>query len=117
MGQNATMPARRRLAWLNAAGALTASFLAVAGLALQAAPGAEVVAVAFPPWWDAARVFSAAASSDAAVVRTTTFSSLLVVQPAPRDGLTRLRAAGAWLIMDPQAVAACFSEQSLLERS
>ena len=96
--------------WLNAAGLLAASFTAVAVLSLQARPGAEVVAVAFPPWWSAQQVITAAASSGAAIVRLTAIPSLLVVRPDGNDGLTRLRRAGAWLAMDPQAVAACFSK-------
>jgi|SRR5882672_3492963 len=96
--------------WLNAAGLLAASFIAVAVLSLQARPGAEVVAVAFPPWWSAQQVITAAASSGAAIVRLTAIPSLLVVRPDGNDGLTRLRRAGAWLAMDPQAVAACFSK-------
>ena len=96
--------------WLNAAGLLVASFVGVAALSLQVRPGAEIVAVAFPPWWSAERVFAAAASADAAVVRITAIPSLLVVQPDGRDGLARLREAGAWLAVDPQAVAACLTK-------
>jgi hypothetical protein len=33
-----------------------------------------------------------------------------VVRPDLHDGLARLREAGAWLAMDPQAIAACFSK-------
>ena len=96
--------------WLNAAGLLAASFIAVAVLSLQARPGAEVVAVAFPPWWSAQQTIVATASAGAAIVRMTAVPSLLVVRPDGQDGVTRLRQAGAWLAMDPQAVAACFSK-------
>ena len=89
---------------------LAASWLAIAALSLQIRPGAEVVAVAFPPWWSAQEVFLASASADAAIVRMTAVPFLLVVRPDLRDGLTRLRKAGAWLAMDPQAIAACFSK-------
>jgi hypothetical protein len=94
-------------AWLNAAALLVASFLAVAMLSLQVRPGAEIVAVAFPPWWGTERAFLAAASADAAIVRTTAVPSVLVVRPDQRDGLARLREAGVWLAIDPQAIAAC----------
>jgi hypothetical protein len=97
-------------AWLNAAGLLVASWLVIAGLALQAGPGAEVVAVAFPPWWGADQAMTAAASAGAAIGRMTAIPSLLVVRPDGQDGLARLRKAGAWLAMDPQAVAACVSK-------
>jgi hypothetical protein len=98
-------------AWLNAAGLLAASWIAIAALALQIRPGAEVVAVAFPPWWSARQVFLAAASANAAIVRMTAIPALLVVRPDDHDGLARLRQAGVWLAVDPQAVAACFTKQ------
>jgi hypothetical protein len=93
--------------WLNAAGLLLASVIAVAAFAFHVRAGAEIVAVAFPPWWSSQQVFAAVASADAAVVRTTGISTLLVVRPDNYDGLERLRNAGVWLALDPQAVAAC----------
>jgi hypothetical protein len=104
------IPKLRSTAWLNAAALLAASWFAIAALSLQIRPGADVVAVAFPPWWSAQEVFLASASADAAIVRMTAVPFLLVVRPDLRDGLTRLRKAGAWLAMDPQAIAACFSK-------
>jgi hypothetical protein len=96
-------------AWLNASALLLASAIAVAALSLQIRPDTEVVAVAFPPWWSTQQVFEAAASADAAIVRTTAIPAMLVVRPDNHDGMTRLRKAGAWLMVDPQAVAACFN--------
>jgi hypothetical protein len=108
MAQANTITTRARWpAWLNATALLLASFVAVAALSLQVRPGAEIVAVAFPPWWSAERAFLAAASSDAAIVRMTAIPSLLVVRPDQHDGLARLRKAGVWLAIDPQAIAAC----------
>jgi hypothetical protein len=104
-------------AWLNAAALLAVSWIALAAVSLQIRPGAEIVAVAFPPWWSAQQVFLAAASANAAIVRITTIPALLVVRPDDRDGLTRLRQAGVWLAMDPQAIAACFSNQGLGNRT
>ena len=83
-------------------------WIAIAALAFQARPGAEIVAVAFPPWWSAQQVLLAAASADAAIVRTTAVSVILVVRPTEHDGLARLHNAGAWLAIDPQAIGACF---------
>ena len=97
-------------AWLNASALLIASFVAIAALSLQVRPGAEVVAVAFPPWWSARQVLLAAASANAAIVRMTAVPSLLVVRPDDHEGLARLRSAGAWLTMDPRAVAACLAK-------
>ncbi|MGJ4926637.1 hypothetical protein ACQR1I_01420 [Bradyrhizobium sp. HKCCYLS2038] len=99
-----------RFAWLNAIVLLLGSFVAVAWLTLQVRPGNEIVAVAFPPWWSAEDAMNAAASADAAIVRTTSLPTLLVLRPGPVAGWTRLRAAGAWFAIDPQAAAACFTE-------
>jgi hypothetical protein len=105
-----TITTRRWPAWLNAVLLLVVSWVAIASLALQARAGAEIVAVAFPPWWSSREVISAAASAGAAIVRTTAIPALLVVRPPDHDGLTRLREAGVWLAMDPQAISACFSK-------
>jgi hypothetical protein len=110
MAEGATIPSSRS-AWLKAAAFLAASWFAVAALALQARPGSEVVAIAFPPWWSTQQSMLAAASADAAIVRTTAVPSLLVVHPNQAEGLARLRAAGAWLAIDPQAIAACFTNK------
>jgi len=107
MAQANTIRMWRWPAWLNAAALLIASFIAVAAMSLQVRSGAEIVAVAFPPWWSAERALLAAASADAAIVRVTAVPSLLVVRPDQHDGLARLRKAGVWLAIDPQAVAAC----------
>ena len=109
MGSARDIATARRRDWLAATALLLASFVAVAALSLQVRPGVEVVAVAFPPWWTAHRVFEAAASADAAIVRTTAIAAILVVRPNEHEGLTRLREAGAWLTLDPQAIAACFN--------
>jgi hypothetical protein len=110
MERGKTIPKLQWLAWANAGVLLVLSWFAMAGLSLQTQPGAEVVAVVFPPWWNAQRAFLASASADAAIVRITAVPSLLVVRPNRHDGLTRLRQAGAWLVMNPQAIAACFSK-------
>jgi hypothetical protein len=110
MERGKTIPTTQWPAWLNAAALLIASWIAIAALSLQVRTGAEVVAVAFPPWWSDQQVFLAAASANAAIVRGTALSGLLVVRPDDNDGLTRLHKAGAWLIMDPQAIAACITK-------
>jgi len=110
MDRGKTISASRWPAWLNAAALLFASSMAIAALSLQVRPGAEIVAVAFPPWWSAQEVFHASASANAAIVRMTALPSLLVVRPDDHDGLARLHRAGAWLTMDPQAIAACFGK-------
>jgi hypothetical protein len=107
MERGTTISTSRWPVWLNATALLIASFVAVAALSLQVRPGTEIVAVAFPPWWSTEQAFLAAASADAAIVRMTAIPSLLVVRPDGHDGLARLRKAGVWLAMDPQAIAAC----------
>jgi hypothetical protein len=111
MGPNATRELQWP-AWLNAVLLLIASFIGIAALSFQARPGTEVVAVAFPVWWDSEQAFSAAASANAAIVRVTAVPSLLVVRPDGAEGLSRLHEAGAWFAIDPQAVAACFSNRA-----
>jgi hypothetical protein len=98
---------RRQPAWLNAALLMIISWAAVAALALHVPAGAEVVAVAFPPWWSARQVFLAAASANAAIVRMTAVPAILVVRPDSNDGLSQLRRAGAWFTIDPRVIAAC----------
>jgi len=110
MERDTTISSLRWPVWLNAAALLLASFVAVAALSLQVRPGTEIVAVAFPPWWSTERALLATASADAAIVRMTAVPSLLVVRPDQHDGLMRLRNAGVWLAMDPQAIAACLAK-------
>ena len=110
MEHSSSLTASRWSPWVAASGLLIASFVAMAALSLQVRPGTEIVAVAFPPWWSAQRIFAATASADAAIVRITAIPSLLVVQPDGHDGLARLHEAGAWLAIDPQAVAACLTK-------
>jgi len=110
MERGDTISTSRWPVWPNAAALLVASFVAIAALSLQVRPGTEIVAVAFPPWWSSQQVFAAAASANAAIVRMTALPSLLVVRPDHEDGLARLRKAGVWLTMDPQAIAACFTK-------
>jgi hypothetical protein len=109
MAREKSITTSRWPAWLNAAALLIASWIAIAALSFQIRPGAEIVAVAFPPWWSAQQVFVAAASAHAAIVRATAIPAILVVRPDNNNGLTQLREAGVWLAMDPQAVGACFT--------
>jgi hypothetical protein len=104
-------------AWLNATVLLLVGTLAISVLSFRARPGAEVIAVAFPPLWNSQQVFSAVASSDALIVRVTALTTVVVVRPSDHDGLTRLRQAGAWLAIDPQAIAACMASITGKDRS
>lgn len=94
---------------MQAGALLFVSAAIIATISLQARADAKAVAAIFPPWWSAQQSMSAIAVAGASVVRTGAVSAIIIVQPAPGDGLTRLREAGAWFALDPQAVAACFS--------
>jgi hypothetical protein len=107
MVQGKIVATTRWPAWLNAAALLLASWIAIAAWSLQVKAGAEIVAVAFPPWWSGQQVFFATASANAAIVRMTALPTLLVVRPDDNDGLARLRKTGAWLTLYPRAIAAC----------
>ena len=109
MARTPNITTSRWPAWLNATALLLASFVAMATLSLQVRPGTEVVAVIFPPWWNAQQALLAAATANAAIVRVTALPAMLVVRPDDHEGLERLRHAGAWFTIDPQAIAACFS--------
>jgi hypothetical protein len=109
MGDQSSNSACRWPAWLNAATLLLSSWIFIAALSFQTRPDTEVVAVVFPPWWSAQQALQAAASANAAFVRTTAIPAVLVVRPDNQAGLTRLREAGAWLAIDPRAVAACLT--------
>jgi hypothetical protein len=109
MGHGNSIEAARWPAWLNAAALLLLSWIAIAALSLQIRADAEVVAVAFPLWWSTQQAFQAAASANVRIVRTTAIPAVLVVRLGDGAGLTRLREAGAWLAIDPRAVAACLT--------
>ena len=96
-------------AWLNAAILLLSSWIFIVALSFQVRPDTEVVAVVFPPWWNAQQALQAAASANAAFVRTTVIPAILAVRPDDRAGLSRLHEAGAWFAIDPRAVAACLT--------
>ncbi|MGX9394166.1 hypothetical protein ACWX0K_25360 (plasmid) [Nitrobacteraceae bacterium UC4446_H13] len=93
--------------WLNASMLLIINFLAIGFATLRPPPGADAIAVAFPPWWSTQRVFASAASANTAIIRGTSIPSLLIVHIDKPGDLTRLRGAGVWLALDPQAIAAC----------
>lgn len=109
MGHESSNSACRWPAWLNATILLLLSWISIAALSLQVRPDTEVVAVVFPPWWSVQQALQAAASANAAFVRTTAIPAILVVRPDERAGLSRLREAGAWFSIDPQAIAACLT--------
>lgn len=107
-------------AWLAATCFLACGLVATAPLALAPRPGGPVAAL-FPPWWDASRAFEATVLAQAVMVRAGAWPALVVAADAlsARDGSPgagvarapalgeRLRAAGAWLILDPRSLVGC----------
>jgi hypothetical protein len=77
-------------------------------LGAQAVPPAGgPVAAVFPPWWQATRVFAAAGTAGP-VAR---FGALPVIVVVATPDRARLRAAGAWLLLDPRALGGCAQTQ------
>ena len=73
-------------------------------MAAQFAPSVDgPVAAIFPPWWDARSAFVAAGDAGA-VVRFGALPFVVIVAATDR---ARLRAAGAWLLLDPRALGGC----------
>jgi hypothetical protein len=73
-------------------------------LAVQFAPPVDgPVAAVFPPWWNARSAFVAAGDAGP-VVRFGALPFIVIVAATDR---VRLRAAGAWLLLDPRAVGLC----------
>jgi hypothetical protein len=95
--------------WLPPIALLLISWMWIAALVMQSRPGDDVVAVIFPPWWNADRALSAVATAGAGIVRLGGIPSIIVVRPTGADGVKRLQDAGAWFAVDPKAVGACFT--------
>ncbi len=97
-------------AWLPAIGLLLMGSLGAAWLELRPHhEGSAPLAALFPPWWPAAEVLKAAASADVAVLRSGAWPALLIVRPGDPGAPARLRAEGAWLLLDGRAIRGCAS--------
>lgn len=83
---------------------LTTLFATVAAGAAPRDP-ARVAAV-FPPWWTSARSASAAASAGA-IAGAGGAPFILILRGEPGALESRARAAGAWLLLDPDAAGVC----------
>lgn len=87
--------------------ALLAFSLPVVGLAAVAPDGASEIAVVGAPWADVSRMAEIVASADGAIVRVGGLQNVIVAFSEHPDFAARLRAAGAWLVLDPLILAAC----------
>lgn len=83
---------------------LTTLFATVAAGAAPRDP-ARVAAV-FPPWWTPAQAASAAASAGQ-IAGAGGAPFILILRGEPDALGPRLRAAGAWLLLDPDAAGRC----------
>ena len=70
-------------------------------------PAGTVLAAVFPPWWSATRSFLAASAAGVAIIRAGAIPAILVVRLDHAESRIRLREAGAWLLLDPQALGGC----------
>ncbi len=84
-----------------------AAFIAAAVMALAPRDPANGVAVVFAPWTGADVVLSRAVEARARFVRFGGASFIAVVIPDDAGYQDRVLNAGAWLVLDPQALAAC----------
>lgn len=81
-------------------------------IVIGAAPRqADRAAAVFPPWWSEARVVAAAASAGDIASRGGA-ANIVLVRGDPATLRSRLRAAGALLLLDPQAAGFCASPRS-----
>jgi hypothetical protein len=87
--------------------AILAASVGLGGIAALAPSPDRPIAAVFPPWWTAERAFSAAALSGAPIIRFAGLPNILVLASGVPDLSRRLRAAGALLLLDAQAVGAC----------
>lgn len=67
------------------------------GLSMQP-PASGLVALIFPPWWDATKSMLAA-TADGSVVRFGALPFIVVVAPDVSAG--QIRHSGAWLVLNP----------------
>ena len=78
-----------------------------AAVAAGAAPRDPArIAAVFPPWWTSAQAVSAAASAGQ-IAGAGGLPFILVLRGEPDALESRLRAAGAWLLLDPDAAGQC----------
>ena len=95
------------LAWVPALLLLLATLLGAGWAGTRPGAEGEPVAALFPPWWRAERVLAAALGTEGAILRTGGLAGVLVVQ-SPEPGFAdRLRAAGAWVLLNPRALGGC----------
>jgi hypothetical protein len=94
-----------------------ASLFVIARIGLKPRDPANGVAVVFAPWTSAEVTLARATDPGSRFVRYGGFSFIAVVIPERADYPERMLAGGAVLVLDPQALAACFSGLGLKSAS
>lgn len=90
--------------------AIMVSTFLLAGLQAHPRNGQDV-AVVFPPWIDSGNAIGRVARAGGAIVRLGIVDTILVVHGEGGDFASRLRASGAWLVVDPVAFGGCLVQQ------
>ena len=75
------------------------------------------VAVIFAPWTAAEKTLARATDGGSRFVRFGGASFIAIVVPPDANYAERMFGAGAWLVVDPQALAACSAALSLVSPS
>ena len=83
------------------------SFLAVLRIGLAPNNPAAGVAVIYAPWTTASEAMVRATDAGARFVRFGGFQFIAVVIPERPDYVEQVMKGSAWLVVDPQALAAC----------
>jgi len=78
-----------------------------AQLALKPRDPSAGLALVFAPWSSAETTFLKAAETGARFVRFGGMPFIAIVMPEGHGDLARVNSAGAWLVADPKAIAAC----------
>ena len=94
------------------AGFAAVSFFAVARIGLEPRDPSQGVGVIFAPWTGADAAFVRAVEAGGRFVRFGGLPFIVVVMPEAADYAERVRAAGALLVVDPVALAACLPASS-----
>jgi hypothetical protein len=94
-----------------------ASLFVIARIGLKPRDPANGVAVMFAPWTSAEATLARATDPGSRFVRYGGFPFIAVVIPERADYPERMLAGGAVFVLDPQALAACFSGLGLKSQS
>jgi len=109
-------PRLRRILEGTAIGAFALfSTIAVARVGLEPSDLSRGVGVIFAPWTDESAALTRAAAAGGRIVRFGGPSFIVVVEPESADYIRRIKDAGAWLLVDPRILAACFPAASTVQ--